>query len=443
MSAERGGVVMCLGGIDMRCEVCVKSMLMYPECGTKTHLRRRYNATRQQGVAREVAWEYQKAGEGWTAFGGCDTGMLEEEYWRHATSVRPAATARACRQEESQVRSQHQNENVGLEPARKSRDSSQCKTEHGREVLLHLKEAMDKCLKWCEGYRESEDSITLKDYKEKNTVEDAAPVDAKDELSEQVKARAKAQQQERVVRFTDDTPPMGLLEWVESLPLVTPSLGYTPQHVSNLAGAVQKVLGGEEKDPQQGRSGREGERDKLAKAGAGEGQVEAGIAALALEGPREGVELFLAGVLYTADLTERVKQEDGKIKNMSVWLTDADILKNHGIVGKGKKSRLALYFVMNAAMREAPKCLKAHENSIYECTEQPLQFHVLRIFQSLIKRTAALVRLLPSEETTVFRGINVNVSTHYRVGSSVVWNGFTSTSMKRTAAMGFMDKGKT
>eukprot|EP00756_Hemistasia_phaeocysticola_P041112 Hpha_TRINITY_DN16899_c4_g3::TRINITY_DN16899_c4_g3_i8::g.148713::m.148713 len=396
MPGEREGVVMCLVGIDMTCEVCVKSMLMYPECGKKTHLRRSYKAARQQGVAREVAWEYQhtnhKAGEGWTAFGESDTGMLEAEYWRHATSVRPAATARACRQEESQVRSQHQNENVGLEPARKSRDSSQCKTEHGREVLLHLKEAMDKCLKWCEGYRESEDSITLKDYKEKNTVEDAAPVDAKDELSEQVKARAKAQQQERVVRFTDDTPPMGLLEWVESLPLVTPSLGYTTQHVSNLAGAVQKVLAGEKKDLQQGRSDRAGELDKLAKAGTGKGEVEAGILALALEGPGEGMELFLAGMLYTADLTERVIVDGGNIKNKSAWLTDADTLKNHGIEGKGKKSRLALYFVMNAAMREAPKHLEAHEKNIFECAKKPPQFDVLRIFQPLIKRTAALVK---------------------------------------------------
>eukprot|EP00756_Hemistasia_phaeocysticola_P039888 Hpha_TRINITY_DN16837_c2_g6::TRINITY_DN16837_c2_g6_i1::g.150250::m.150250 len=84
MPTEREGVEMCLVG--MKCSVCMKSMVMYPEGGTKTYLRLRYNAPRQSGVAGGVAWEYHKAGEGWTAFGARDTGALEEEYWRHATS---------------------------------------------------------------------------------------------------------------------------------------------------------------------------------------------------------------------------------------------------------------------------------------------------------------------------------------------------------------------
>ena len=52
-----------------------------------------------------------------------------------------------------------------------------------------------------------------------------------------------------------------------------------------------------------------------------------------------------------------------------------------------------------------------------------------------------LTRLIRSRRpslTTVFRGINVNVSAQYKVGTSVVWNAFTSTTREQDVAKTFM-----
>eukprot|EP00756_Hemistasia_phaeocysticola_P042752 Hpha_TRINITY_DN16985_c0_g3::TRINITY_DN16985_c0_g3_i1::g.51645::m.51645 len=113
--------------------------------------------------------------------------------------------------------------------------------------------------------------------------------------------------------------------------------------------------------------------------------------ALAREGSYEGFELFLSGVLYTADLTEKVKQEDGSVKDKSIWIKDEKILANYGIFKETSmfmSTKLALYFVMNAAMREARNYLEAGENSIFTCAREPPQLHVLQTFQPLMKRTA-------------------------------------------------------
>eukprot|EP00756_Hemistasia_phaeocysticola_P026074 Hpha_TRINITY_DN16040_c1_g1::TRINITY_DN16040_c1_g1_i25::g.118816::m.118816 len=93
---------------------------------------------------------------------------------------------------------------------------------------------------------------------------------------------------------------------------------------------------------------------------------------------------------------------------------------------------------MNAAMRNVTRCVQPEETDVFRCEPEPPQLHVLRTFRPLIQRTQELVEVLPSQETVVFRGITVNVSAKYRVGSRVVWNAFSSTSLSREKAKDFM-----
>eukprot|EP00756_Hemistasia_phaeocysticola_P043449 Hpha_TRINITY_DN17026_c9_g1::TRINITY_DN17026_c9_g1_i5::g.166562::m.166562 len=309
-------------------------------------------------------------------------------------------------------------------------------TAEGREQLQKLKEKLDQCVEWCNKY--DEDEGTHAGSPQASAAEDGGGEASKEKHEEfqmglegmaarAEKLRKMGATSERLIQFTDDTVPSSLLEFIKTLP---PTLGYvTPKHVANLATTIRRVVAGAGK--------RVGERDNLAAfltCGWFRKEVELnpGLMALAREGPYEGFELLLAGILYTADLTDK--------DNKSIWINnpslkrdptprEEEILGNHGIFKKIStfmSTKLALYFVMNAAMREAPKYLEAGEDSIFTCATKPPQFHVLQTFQPLIKRTAELVRLLPSQETIVFRGIKTNVSTHYHVGSTVVWNAFTS-----------------
>eukprot|EP00756_Hemistasia_phaeocysticola_P041119 Hpha_TRINITY_DN16899_c5_g1::TRINITY_DN16899_c5_g1_i1::g.148741::m.148741 len=175
-----------------------------------------------------------------------------------------------------------------------------CATEHGKGLLRELMTTFDACLEWVEKHPETEAPGEAAEAAD--GVEEEVPETEKEkqkEFLDQMAARAeemrtKGDKKERTIQFTDDAPPAKLLDWVESLPGVTPSLGYVaPKHVANLAATIKRVMGGAGK--------RVGEREKLARflesEGSGEG-VEAGVVSLALKGPHDGFELFLAGVLY-------------------------------------------------------------------------------------------------------------------------------------------------
>eukprot|EP00756_Hemistasia_phaeocysticola_P065922 Hpha_TRINITY_DN8885_c0_g1::TRINITY_DN8885_c0_g1_i2::g.141611::m.141611 len=228
---------------------------------------------------------------------------------------------------------------------------------------------------------------------------------------------------ERKVKFVDEAVPLpGLLEWLEALPGVTPSLGYEAVHFAKIARTVKTVL--------------ERERASLLKVVEGGGDAADWMVTLALQGAKLGCQMFLAGVLYTADLTEEV-DTGGKQKEKTIWLKDAEVLKAHGVFD-GKEQRLPLYFTMNAAMRNVVRCMRHDEVDVFKCAHTPPQLHVLRTFAPLIRLCDALVRVLPSEETIVFRGVRENLSSRYRVGSVVVWNAFSSTSLVKEVALEFM-----
>eukprot|EP01063_Lacrimia_lanifica_P033931 TRINITY_DN6166_c0_g1_i1.p1 TRINITY_DN6166_c0_g1~~TRINITY_DN6166_c0_g1_i1.p1 ORF type:complete len:1811 (+),score=437.13 TRINITY_DN6166_c0_g1_i1:89-5521(+) len=259
--------------------------------------------------------------------------------------------------------------------------------------------------------------------------------------------RVAGERVERKVNYVDpDVPPSALpplLDWLLALPGVVPTLGYTTVHVLQLVRLAAKIVDRERRElalrtaarpkPSPARRASEGKKESPSPP------IEDWMVALTL-GAADGdaaalFDQYLAGILYTADLTEDVA---GKQK--TVWLTNPEVLANHGA---SAKQRLPLYYSMNAAMRNAPQHLPATRRGgdVFAAKGPLPQLHVIKTFQPLIRRLTELIQTLPSEPTTVFRGIASNVSASYRVGTSVVWNAFTSTSVDKSAARGFMGHG--
>eukprot|EP01063_Lacrimia_lanifica_P004962 TRINITY_DN1279_c0_g6_i1.p1 TRINITY_DN1279_c0_g6~~TRINITY_DN1279_c0_g6_i1.p1 ORF type:complete len:1689 (+),score=476.01 TRINITY_DN1279_c0_g6_i1:247-5067(+) len=234
---------------------------------------------------------------------------------------------------------------------------------------------------------------------------------------------------------TEATPTDGLVAWVKALP--QKGLGYTAAHTAQLLATARHVAAREAK--------------KLTAALAGEAPVEEWMMAL----PQHGggvdgaLELFLAGALYTMDLVEKVEGKD-----KTILLTDEAALRRHGVDPEEERrkaaaagwewkgQKLPLFYTMNTAMRNAPAYMAEDEHDARACGAALPQHTVLDAFEPLIRKVDALVAALPSCPATVFRGISVNVSAAYRVGSRVVWNAFTSTSVLRDAALYFMGGAK-
>ena len=216
-----------------------------------------------------------------------------------------------------------------------------------------------------------------------------------------------------------------LLEWLVQLLVVQPDLGYRAGHVDSmllgLRFVVQRVLRGVEAAPD---------------------AIEDWMAV------DDWFEHLCAGYLFTTDCTEYqidaatgelVCNADGApiIKDYHKTFTDENVLANHG----AKYVRPALYFGMNQAMRTiglSEGVRQSAADSVFELEPSPAQLHVIATFQPLIAKLTRLIRSRRPRLTTVFRGIDVNVSARYKVGTSVVWNAFTSTTQKQDVAKSFL-----
>eukprot|EP00756_Hemistasia_phaeocysticola_P011282 Hpha_TRINITY_DN15105_c6_g3::TRINITY_DN15105_c6_g3_i1::g.126889::m.126889 len=188
-------------------------------------------------------------------------------------------------------------------------------TMQGRQQLQELKGALDKCVIWCDRHlcwftavercTADECGAAAEEASNAKHAEFETALEGMAHRAEEL--RKMGANGERLIQFTDHTAPSPLIEFIEGLPSVTPTLGYKSCHIPNLASTVRRVVAGAGK--------RVGEREHLARfLEHGEETVHPGLMALAREGPYEGFELFLAGILYTADLTEKVKQADGSFK---------------------------------------------------------------------------------------------------------------------------------
>eukprot|EP00756_Hemistasia_phaeocysticola_P043292 Hpha_TRINITY_DN17020_c2_g3::TRINITY_DN17020_c2_g3_i10::g.165945::m.165945 len=248
---------------------------------------------------------------------------------------------------------------------------------------------------------------------------DAAPAKRKAARAEDFAELMRLPPRERkvcVIDSNESLQPLKLIDWVDSLPKLERSLGYEVRDIGRLTTDIEFAVEREKKNLTK----------MLEKAeGAAELEVADWMVSLALEGAERGFELFLAGVLYTAELDAAT--------------SDQEHLEAHGMFG-ATEQQLDLFRVMNAAMRNVTRCMRPEETDVFKCKPEPPQLHVLRTFRPLIQRTQELVEVLPSQETIVFRGITVNVSAKYRVGSRVMWNAFSSTSLSREEAEGFMSK---
>ena len=63
---------------------------------------------------------------------------------------------------------------------------------------------------------------------------------------------------------------------------------------------------------------------------------------------------------------------------------------------------------------------------------------MIEAFAPLIRGLDRLIGSRRKQLRTVFRGINVNVPAKYALGTHIVWNCFTSTTLKRDVARSFM-----
>ena len=216
-----------------------------------------------------------------------------------------------------------------------------------------------------------------------------------------------------------------LLEWLVQLLAVQPDLGYRAKHVDSmllgLRFVVQRVLQRVENAPD---------------------EIEDWMAV------DDWFEHLCAGYLFTCDCVEYevnsetcdlVCKADGApiVKEYHKNFSDVVVLGNHG----AGCVRPALYFGMNQAMRTIGLSKEARESaagSVFELEPAPAQLHVIATFQPLIAKLTRLIRSRRPSLTTVFRGINVNVSAQYKVGTSVVWNAFTSTTKEQGVAKDFM-----
>ena len=238
-----------------------------------------------------------------------------------------------------------------------------------------------------------------------------------------------------------------LLCWLRGLPKVDPPLGYTDEHVRHMEAGFRVVCKRLLEDMR-------GRREAAGTRG-GHVKVEDWMAA------RDPFELLLSGFLFTSDCVEYVldsggdvvcdedgtpqiaKGPDGKLRYIK--LTERAVLDNHGSAADSQS--LALYMTMNTAMRAvgwlpAVKEWKGTPEktapNVFELSPAPPQLHVIATFAPLIRGLDRLIGSRRKQLRTVFRGINVNVSAKYALGTHIVWNCFTSTTLKRDVARSFM-----
>ena len=220
-----------------------------------------------------------------------------------------------------------------------------------------------------------------------------------------------------------------LLCWLRGLPKVDPPLGYTDEHVRHMEAGFRVVCKRLLEDIR-GRREAAGTRGHV--------EVEDWMAA------RDPFELLLSGFLFTSDCVEYVldsggdvvcdeddgtpqiaKGPDGKLRYIK--LTERAVLDNHGSAANSQS--LALYMTMNTAMRAvgwlpAVKEWKGTPEktapNVFELSPAPPQLHVIATFAPLIRGLDRLIGSRRKQLRTVFRGINVNVSAKYALGTHVV-----------------------
>ena len=239
-----------------------------------------------------------------------------------------------------------------------------------------------------------------------------------------------------------------LLCWLRGLPKVDPPLGYTDEHVRHMEAGFRVVCKRLLEDMR-------GRREAAGTRG-GHVEVEDWMAA------RDPFELLLSGFLFTSDCVEYVldsggdvvcdekdgtpqiaKGPDGKLRY--IRLTERAVLGNHGSAADSQS--LALYMTMNTAMRAVGQLAAVKEwkgtpektaPNVFELCPAPPQLHVIETFAPLIRGLDRLIGSRRKQLRTVFRGINVNVSAKYALNTHIVWNCFTSTTLKRDVARSFM-----
>ena len=241
-----------------------------------------------------------------------------------------------------------------------------------------------------------------------------------------------------------------LLCWLRDLPKVDPPLGYTDEHVRHMEAGFRVVCKRLLEDIKK--------RREAAGTRGGHVEVEDWMAA------RDPFELLLSGFLFTSDCVEYVldsggdvvcdekdgtpqiaKGPDGKLRY--IRLTERAVLDNHGSAADVKSQSLALYMTMNTAMRAVGQLAAVKEwkgtpektaPNVFELCPAPPQLHVIATFAPLIRGLDRLIGSRRKQLRTVFRGINVNVSAKYALNTHIVWNCFTSTTLKRDVARSFM-----
>ena len=236
-----------------------------------------------------------------------------------------------------------------------------------------------------------------------------------------------------------------LLCWLRGLPKVEPPLGYTDEHVRHMEAGFRVVCK------------RLLEDIKGRREAAGTRGVEDWMAA------RDPFELLLSGFLFTSDCVEYVLDSGGDVvcdekgtpqiaegpdgKLRYIKLTERAVLDNHGSAADVKSQSLALYMTMNTAMRAVGQLAAVKEwkgtpektaPNVFELSPAPPQLHVIATFAPLIRGLDRLIGSRRKQLRTVFRGINVNVSAKYALNTHIVWNCFTSTTLKRDVARSFM-----
>eukprot|EP00756_Hemistasia_phaeocysticola_P042753 Hpha_TRINITY_DN16985_c0_g4::TRINITY_DN16985_c0_g4_i1::g.51654::m.51654 len=115
-------------------------------------------------------------------------------------------------------------------------------TAEGKEELQQLKDRMDKCVEWCDKHPEDQPTSVVAEA----TADDGgaeASIAKQEEFqtalegmaAHAVKLRKQGAKSERTIQFTNNTVPRPLLECIEDLPNIIPTLGYAVPHVANIA----------------------------------------------------------------------------------------------------------------------------------------------------------------------------------------------------------------
>eukprot|EP00756_Hemistasia_phaeocysticola_P032793 Hpha_TRINITY_DN16430_c2_g1::TRINITY_DN16430_c2_g1_i4::g.158846::m.158846 len=169
---------------------------------------------------------------------------------------------------------------------RQHRLNALCATPHATRLLREFVGQFDGCLEWIKRRKQSGGRAVV--AQSPDAV--AACVSKVEDFAELMKLPP----MERKVHFVnveeESAEPMKLLEWIDTLPKANPSLGYESYHINTLLMTTIE-------------SAVKRERDKIAMM-LKRAEVEDWVAALALQGAERGFELFMAGVLYTADLKD-------------------------------------------------------------------------------------------------------------------------------------------